>query len=120
MVFRVSLSTSPRSSLSHANAVLPLRKTQLQALRDLYLVHKQIELEAYTRSRYDEADAQQPNNADRHTLPPPQQQQQQQHRDRRGLFYGARFLQLFRYNRLRSALLACCTVMLAQQLCGSM
>jgi hypothetical protein len=86
---------------------LRLRNTELQALRDLYLIHKQIELESYTRYIYDtEAGYHDTKN---HSI-----------LAQIGDSF-ARFGQLFRsrHNRLRNALVASCTVNLAQQLSGS-
>ena len=84
-----------------------LRNTELQALRDLYLIHKQIELESYARRNYDTEAG-------------------YLERKNQSIFAQmadsfARFGQLFssKHNRLRNALVASCTVNLAQQLSGS-
>ncbi|EMR68872.1 putative sugar transporter protein [Eutypa lata UCREL1] len=74
----------------------------LQALRDIYLVYKSIQLEEYT----DEFDLE--NQADH--VP-------------RGFFahlahYASQYRQLFTVRRLRNALISSSTVALAQQLCG--
>lgn len=76
---------------------------KLQALRDIYLVYKSIQLEEYT----DEFDLE--NQADH--VP-------------RGFFahlahYASQYRQLFTVRRLRNALISSSTVALAQQLCGS-
>ncbi|KFY40063.1 hypothetical protein V494_03674 [Pseudogymnoascus sp. VKM F-4513 (FW-928)] len=75
------------------NIFLALRNTPLQAQRDFYLIHKQIEIELkYMTADNDRAKA--------HS-------------------YANRISELFSSNlRLRSALVAACTVNLAQQLCG--
>jgi MFS family permease len=84
-----------------------LRNTELQALRDLYLVHKQIELDSYSWRSY-------------HT-----ESHHQWSARNRGVVanisdYISRFAQLFstKHKRLQNAVLAACTVNLAQQLCG--
>ncbi|KAI1458215.1 hypothetical protein F4805DRAFT_151026 [Annulohypoxylon moriforme] len=77
--------------------LLKLRKTKLQALRDVYLVYKSVQLEEYS----DDID----------DSPP------------RGLFghvknYVSQYRQLFTQRRLRNALISSSIVALAQQLCG--
>ncbi|ELQ37640.1 sugar transporter [Pyricularia oryzae Y34] len=91
---------SPNYSPSKAFTILKkLRNTELQALRDLYLMHKSIEQEEY--------------------LGLPKMSKQM----RRGFFgrvveYGMLIQQLFAERRLRNALISSCTVNLCQQLCG--
>lgn len=69
-----------------------LRRTRLQAARDLYYIHSQLEKEDFLRKHGDMAH----NN------------------------YMIRLVQLFTVPRIRRATLASETVMLSQQLCGSM
>lgn len=69
-----------------------LRRTQLQAASDLYYIHSQIKMENYLRKSGDKV-----------------------YRNN----YINRLIQLFTVPRIRRATLACVTVMLAQQLCGS-
>ena len=64
-----------------------LRRTKLQAARDLYYIHSQLEMENFLGKRKN---------------------------------YMERLVQLFTVPRIRRANLASVTVMLAQQLCGSM
>jgi len=81
---------------------------QIQALRDLYLVHKQIsEVECRTKRIYD---------SERGTWAT----QSQLYSAQIGSYFR-RFTQLFskKHKRLQNALLASCTVNLSQQLCGS-
>jgi MFS family permease len=84
-----------------------LRNTKLQALRDLYLVHKQIELDNYSRRSYDIVSHHHWGSRNRGLVA--------NTRD-----YISRFTQLFssKHKRLQNAVLAACTVNLAQQLCG--
>ncbi|KAI1074804.1 hypothetical protein F5B20DRAFT_585976 [Whalleya microplaca] len=82
--------------------LLRLRQTELQALRDIYLVHKSVELEKYS----DDFDVE--NQGDH--VP-------------RGLCahfksHASRYRQLFTQRRLRNALISSSIVSLAQQLCG--
>ncbi|KAI1441126.1 hypothetical protein F5Y02DRAFT_431428 [Annulohypoxylon stygium] len=77
--------------------LLKLRKTKLQALRDVYLVYKSVQLEEYSDDIDDG---------------PPQ-----------GLFgyvrnYVLQYKQLFTQRRLRNALISSSIVALSQQLCG--
>ncbi|XXG95821.1 hypothetical protein Hte_002092 [Hypoxylon texense] len=79
-----------------------LRKTELQALRDIYLVYKSVELEEYS----DHFDLE--NQGD--NIP-------------QGFFahakgYASQYKQLFTRRRLRNALISSSIVALAQQLCG--
>lgn len=69
-----------------------LRKTRLQAARDLYYIHSQLKKENFLR----------------------------RHRDKTYNNYMIRLVQLFTVPRIRRATLASVTVMVAQQLCGSM
>ncbi|KAI6294441.1 hypothetical protein MCOR03_005793 [Pyricularia oryzae] len=91
---------SPNYSPSKAFTILKkLRNTELQALRDLYLMHKSIEQEEYLG------------------LPKTSKQM------RRGFFgrvveYGMLTQQLFAERRLRNALISSSTVNFCQQLCG--
>ncbi|TLD10683.1 hypothetical protein PgNI_06495 [Pyricularia grisea] len=91
---------SPNYSPAKAFTILKkLRNTELQALRDLYLMHKSIEQEEY--------------------LGPPKTVK----RIRRGFVgrvveYGMLIQQLFAERRLRNALISSSTVNLCQQLCG--
>jgi hypothetical protein len=79
-------------------------RNQLQALRDIYVVYKSIEVEDYLH----------PDSLDGTTR-----------LDGGGVLtlvweYLTQYAQLFRERRLRNALISSCTVSLAQQLCGSM
>ncbi|TLD19082.1 hypothetical protein PspLS_10007 [Pyricularia sp. CBS 133598] len=91
---------SPNYSPAKAFTILKkLRNTELQALRDLYLMHKSIEQEEY--------------------LGPPKTAK----RMRRGFLgrvveYVMLIQQLFEERRLRNALISSSTVNLCQQLCG--
>ncbi|ORY62682.1 and other transporter-domain-containing protein [Pseudomassariella vexata] len=104
---------SPRYYMPHgssnfnpakAYAILrKLRKTELQALRDIYLVYKSVQLEEYAEDI----------NTEDQTKP-----------SRRGFFshlagYLSQLRELFTARRLRNALISSATVALAQQLCGS-
>ncbi|KAI0378902.1 hypothetical protein F5Y04DRAFT_136548 [Hypomontagnella monticulosa] len=82
--------------------LLRLRKTKLQALRDIYLVYKSVQLEEYS----DDSDGD--NSSD--GIP-------------RGFFahlrnYVSQYRELFVQRRLRNALISSSIVNLAQQLCG--
>ncbi|OBT66691.1 hypothetical protein VE03_03958 [Pseudogymnoascus sp. 23342-1-I1] len=83
-----------------------LRNTPIQAQRDFYLIHKQIELETHSRQVYD---------AESILRSGKGVKAQYNISD-----YANRLAQLFspKHPRLRNALLAACTVNLAQQLCG--
>ncbi|KAI1208183.1 uncharacterized protein F4807DRAFT_155344 [Annulohypoxylon truncatum] len=77
--------------------LLKIRKTELQALRDVYLVYKSVQLEEYTDNIDEEAP--------------------------RGFFghaknYVSQYRQLFTQRRLRNALISSSIVALSQQLCG--
>ncbi|KAI0138955.1 MFS general substrate transporter [Hypoxylon sp. NC0597] len=81
--------------------LLRLRRTKLQALRDLYLVYKSVELEEYSN-----VDVESESDGVPH-----------------GLFayiknYASQYKQLFVERRLRNALISSSIVALAQQLCG--
>ncbi|XP_044717245.1 sugar transporter domain-containing protein [Hirsutella rhossiliensis] len=99
---RYHLMKGPNYSVEEAYRVLlHVRNTQLQALRDLYLVHKALEQERVGISDWD------PQNA---ALSP-------------GFVWVTRdfftqFKQLFQQRRLYNALISASTVNLAQQLCG--
>ncbi|KFY02863.1 hypothetical protein O988_01862 [Pseudogymnoascus sp. VKM F-3808] len=85
---------------------ISLRNEPIQAQRDFYLIHKQIELETHSRRVYDTESI------------------TRDGKDTKAQFhisgYENRLTQLFssKHPRLRNALLAACTVNLAQQLCG--
>ncbi|OBT84290.1 hypothetical protein VE02_07612 [Pseudogymnoascus sp. 03VT05] len=83
-----------------------LRNVPIQAQRDFYLIHKQIELETHSRQVYDSESI---------TRDAEDTKAQSHISD-----YANRLTQLFssKHPRLRNALLAACTVNLAQQLCG--
>lgn len=85
-------------------ALFRLRNTPLQAYRDFYLAHKQLELEKVFLQR-DLAIVDLERGAHGQMFC-------------RVSNYFARFSQLFTKPRIRRATLAACTVMLAQQLCG--
>jgi hypothetical protein len=87
-------------------AMVRLRNTELQACRDFYLAHKQLELEQVFTQRQRKLNAM----ALEHGVP------LQMVDGVRGYF--TRFGQLFTTPRIRRATLAACTIMLAQQLCG--
>ncbi|KAI0827796.1 MFS general substrate transporter [Hypoxylon sp. FL0890] len=93
--------TSSYNPLKALKVLRRLRRTKLQALRDLYLIYKSVELEG-------------PSNFDvenqRDSVP-------------RGFFshiknYASRYKELFVERRLRNALISSSIVALAQQLCG--
>ncbi|KAI2633128.1 hypothetical protein GGS26DRAFT_67863 [Hypomontagnella submonticulosa] len=82
--------------------LLRLRKTRLQALRDIYLVYKSVQLEEYS----DDSDGDTSSDG----IP-------------RGFFaqlknYASQYKELFVERRLRNALISSSIVNLAQQLCG--
>ncbi|KAI2628465.1 hypothetical protein GGR54DRAFT_345421 [Hypoxylon sp. NC1633] len=84
------------------DVLIRLRKTRLQALRDVYLVYKAVQLEEYSDD-FDRND---------HSGRIP-----------RGFFahikkYASQYKQLFTQRRLRNALISSSIVALAQQLCG--
>ncbi|KAI1387894.1 uncharacterized protein F4822DRAFT_295310 [Hypoxylon trugodes] len=84
------------------DVLLRLRQTELQALRDIYLIYKSVQLEEYS-GNVDEED--------------------QDDDVPRGCFayikkYAAQYKQLFTQRRLRNALISSSIVALAQQLCG--
>ncbi|GME24414.1 Sugar/inositol transporter [Neofusicoccum parvum] len=93
------------------HSLLRLRNAPLQAARDLYYMHVQIEIEnrmlaaeqqARNGGRQEEARNRTPVARDLH----------------KAALYVKRFVQLFTIGRVRRATLAACTVMLAQQFCG--
>ncbi len=78
--------------------------TQLQALRDIYLVYKSVQLEEYGEELDSKSQGDQvPQGFVAHLKD-----------------YILQFRQLFTVRRLRNALISSSTVALAQQLCGSM
>ncbi|KAL1877971.1 hypothetical protein Daus18300_002325 [Diaporthe australafricana] len=93
------------------------RETELQALRDLYLIHKSIELDEYrvTPSEVENASKSHLKDSKSH--------------EKAGLTYASRcrtalsycsrqYALLFTREKLRNAMLSTCVVALAQQLCG--
>lgn len=98
---RYHLMKGPNYSVEKAYRVLRrVRNTELQALRDMYVVYKAIEQENMDFGDLDE-----------HALKSP------------GFFWVIRdflrqYFQLFEFRRLRNALISTSTVNLAQQLCG--
>ncbi|KAI1374386.1 hypothetical protein F4677DRAFT_447380 [Hypoxylon crocopeplum] len=94
--------TSSYSPQKAYDVLRRLRKTELQALRDVYLVYKSVQLEEYS----DDSSA-----------------EDQSDHGPRGFFahvrkYSSQYRQLFTERRLRNALISSSTVALAQQLCG--
>ncbi|OTB01901.1 hypothetical protein M426DRAFT_14056 [Hypoxylon sp. CI-4A] len=84
------------------NVLKRLRSTELQALRDVYLIYKSVQLEEYSN----DSDAESQGGG----LP-------------QGFFayamsYASQYKDLFTQRRLRNALISSSTVALAQQLCG--
>ncbi|KAK2590741.1 hypothetical protein QQS21_011573 [Conoideocrella luteorostrata] len=98
---RYHLMKGPNYSVDKAFRVLRrVRNTELQALRDMYVVHKSIEYENMDLSELDP-----------HVFKSP------------GFFWVIRdfwrqYVQLFQRRRLRNAVISASTVNLAQQLCG--
>jgi hypothetical protein len=87
-------------------AMSRLRNTQLQACRDFYLAHKQLELERVFTERQLRLKSIDP-------------EQGAPVQVLGGIStYFVRFGELFTTKRVRRATLAACTIMLAQQLCG--
>ncbi|KAK2598744.1 hypothetical protein N8I77_012133 [Diaporthe amygdali] len=92
------------------NILLKARQTKLQALRDLYLIHKSVELDEYR-------------------VTPAEDENAGMSHAKAGLTYANQFWTamsycskqyalLFRQINLRNAVLSTCVVALAQQLCG--
>lgn len=92
-------------------SLLRLRNVPLQAARDLYYMHVQIELENKMLAAEQQArDGVRPGQ-DMNRTPVA--------RDlHKAALYVRRFVQLFTISRVRRATVAACTVMLAQQMCG--
>ncbi|KAF3766505.1 MFS general substrate transporter [Cryphonectria parasitica EP155] len=92
------LPNTPRFNVLRAYEILlSARETQLQALRDLYLIHKSVELDEYQFS------------------PPAHQVDNLTS----GFYHSLRqYWSLFTVGKLQNAVLSTCVVALAQQLCG--